>query len=689
MELREALEPGTVIAGKYRVVREIGKGGMGVVLAVSHVELGQGYALKLMLPSAAASGAARERFAREAKAAAKLESEHVARAIDFGFLDDDGPPFMVLELLEGENLAERLARVGPLDPEPLAELVLQACEALREAHREGIVHRDLKPANLFVTTRRDGRPLLKVLDFGIAKTLAPESGSLTKTAMTVGSPFYMSPEQMRSAKNVDARSDVWSLGVTMFELLTGELPFSGESVTEVAINVIEQGVPSPKKHRPDLPDEIVTIVRRCLQKHADNRYPSIDHLARALARFAKIEAPQLGLADAGDEDDFALEPLSDEPAPAAKAQSGETIAAAPVSTLLSQHPRAPSRPSFAGAQTRASATLDKPRPRRRVQIIAAAGVLVAGAATWLGLSQEASGIEATAASAPGSVALAPSAPPPPSPTASLAKTNASDAEAPASTATAGGYQASNDKDATASTGSMRSSGQRRKAQTKKAPPPPEAKTRGKGSKPGTPRELGGSGRRRERAGAHPRLARRPLPCVALRAPRESGVGGEGPGSFPGGRGRAHVEHAYGRPPYCRPEAPCLDPLRPAQCAAVGRSSWKAKPEVWPWTSVFLGTAGSGIGLPAGSTSRVLKKAVVRPLGAVAALSQPPRVARESALSGLHSTWPGRARRGPRRSRCDPLHGDSRAPTSPLARANQKVVAATPVPRHDADFLAAC
>lgn len=278
-------EPGTVIGGKYVVERWLGSGGMGVVLAVRHAELGELYALKLMLPAAAASPAARERFAREAKAAAKLKSAHVARAIDFGFVRDDGPPFMVLELLSGQNLAEKLLAEGPMPAFEIAGLMLDACDALREAHAEGIVHRDLKPSNLFVVEQKDGTPSLKVLDFGIAKTVAQDAGALTKTSTTMGSPFYMSPEQMRSAKSADARSDIWSLGVTMYELATGTVPFTGESVTEVAIMVIEAAVPSPRVHRADLEDDFVNIIMKCLQKNPEHRFTDVEELAESLAAF--------------------------------------------------------------------------------------------------------------------------------------------------------------------------------------------------------------------------------------------------------------------------------------------------------------------------------------------------------------------------------------------------------------------
>ena len=371
--------PGTVVAGKYTVERKLGAGGMGIVLAVRHKDLGELYALKLMLPAAAASAPARERFAREAKAAAKLKSEHVARAIDFGFLPDDGPPYMVLELLEGQNLAERLAQRGPVDPKALALLMLQACEALREAHEEGIVHRDLKPSNLFVTKRPNGTPCLKVLDFGIAKTIANDAGALTKTATTMGSPFYMSPEQMRSAKSADQRSDIWSLGVTMYELSTGRVPFIGETVTEVAIMVIECAVESPRKHRADLPPELERIVMRCLEKNPARRFADVDALATALALFAGVpwesrtREASLEASGSGFDPAFARTEQDTPPVDDSEKPPAPTIPASPALTMI-------------GVSKEAEPTAPAPvKPANRGLVIAAvlAATGVAGVAGFL------------------------------------------------------------------------------------------------------------------------------------------------------------------------------------------------------------------------------------------------------------------------------------------------------------------
>ncbi len=228
-----SVAPGTVLAGKYRVTRVLGEGGMGVVVAATHIQLDEPVALKFMLPSALGSTEAIARFLREARSAVKLKSEHVARVSDVGTLDT-GAPYIVMEYLEGSDLAGELLTRGPLPPTDTVEYVVQACDALAEAHALGIVHRDLKPANLFVTRRRDGSPLVKVLDFGISKSSALNEvgggGSLTKTGGLMGSPVYMSPEQMKSAKDTDARTDIWALGIILYELVGGRTPFESETL---------------------------------------------------------------------------------------------------------------------------------------------------------------------------------------------------------------------------------------------------------------------------------------------------------------------------------------------------------------------------------------------------------------------------------------------------------------------------
>ena len=239
------VKPADVLGGKYRVERVIGMGGMGIVVAVRHIELRTRFALKVMRPEAARDPEAVERFLREARAAVQLKSEHCVQVVDVGRLDN-GSPYMVMEFLVGRDLGELVSQDGARSPAEAVDYVLQACEGVAEAHARGIVHRDLKPQNLFITTRVDGTPLVKVLDFGLAKSLATtkEMRALTQTTAVMGSPVYMSPEQMRASRTVDTRSDTWSLGVCLHELLTGRPPFEGATFPELCSLVLNEP-PSP------------------------------------------------------------------------------------------------------------------------------------------------------------------------------------------------------------------------------------------------------------------------------------------------------------------------------------------------------------------------------------------------------------------------------------------------------------
>ncbi len=278
---------GDVVAGKYRIERVLGAGGMGIVVCARHLQLDDRVAIKLVHPEVVSNREVRERFLREARAAVRVKSEHVARVIDVGELPG-GAPFMVLEYLEGESLDTTLASQGPLPLPTTVDYILQACEAIAEAHALGIVHRDLKPANLFLTRRADGSSCVKVLDFGISKETAPEapSLSLTRTQQVLGSPYYMSPEQLTSSRSVDARSDVWALGVVLFELLTGTLPFSGETTAALAVEITTAEPASVRARRPELPPGIEAAIRGCLEKDREKRHASVAALARALAPFA-------------------------------------------------------------------------------------------------------------------------------------------------------------------------------------------------------------------------------------------------------------------------------------------------------------------------------------------------------------------------------------------------------------------
>ena len=276
------VSPGQILAGKYRIERVLGRGGMGVVVAARHMQLDEQVALKFLLPEALANQDAVRRFEREARAAVKIKSEHVARVTDVGTLES-GSPFMVMEYLSGNDLGDYLSQKGPLGAEEAVESVLQACEAIAEAHSMGIIHRDLKPANLFRIVRADGTPSIKVLDFGISKVQGDHA--MTHTSSMMGSPQYMSPEQMTAAKTVDARADIWAMGVILLELLTGKTPFDGDTIPELCVAILHSEPPPLSRFRPELPIDLGLVIDRALQKSRDDRFPNVAEFATALAPF--------------------------------------------------------------------------------------------------------------------------------------------------------------------------------------------------------------------------------------------------------------------------------------------------------------------------------------------------------------------------------------------------------------------
>jgi serine/threonine protein kinase len=254
------IREGELLAGKYRVESLLGEGGMGYVVSAIHGQLEQRVAVKLLAPELSQNPDACARFLREARAAVRIHSEHVARVVDVGELDN-GAPFMVMEFLSGNDLARELEARQQLEIGTAIDYVLQACEAVAEAHSIGLIHRDLKPANLFLTRRPDGSPLVKVLDFGISKAMTPEGSSepapnLTAAQSLLGSPAYMSPEQARRPRSVDARTDIWSFGVVLYEFLAGQTPFPGDVPLEVLTASGTDPMPSLTAVRPDVPREL-------------------------------------------------------------------------------------------------------------------------------------------------------------------------------------------------------------------------------------------------------------------------------------------------------------------------------------------------------------------------------------------------------------------------------------------------
>ena len=278
---------GSLVGGKYRIERMIGQGAMGAVYAACHEALQKRVALKILFEEHVHSQETVNRFFNEARAAAGIESDHVARVLDVGQLET-GAPFMALELLEGADLAAVLQQGTRLSVHDVVDWVLQALEALAEAHSLGIVHRDLKPANLFLARRRDGTRVVKVLDFGISKFsgLTGAQPTFTVTSSILGSPVYMAPEQLRNAKSVDARADIWAMGVVIYELLSGSVPFVADSVAELFVAVLEHVPASLQTCRPDIPPELDEVVMRCLSRDVEARFRDVGELAVALAPFA-------------------------------------------------------------------------------------------------------------------------------------------------------------------------------------------------------------------------------------------------------------------------------------------------------------------------------------------------------------------------------------------------------------------
>jgi serine/threonine-protein kinase len=283
------LSVGSVLDGRFHIERMLGAGGMGYVVLARHVALEERVAIKLLLPGRADEDA-RHRLVREARAAVKIKSDHVVRILD---VVNTGPnaPYIVMEHLEGEDLAARLDRAGPLDPAAAAEVIVQACEVVGEAHYRGLAHRDIKPSNIFLVAKPGQPRFVKVLDFGISKVLDGGTERLTASNSLLGSPAYAAPEQLRDSRAVDRRCDVWALGVVLYESIVGQLPFSGPTIAEVCMKILEQP-PTPPPAQSAVPERLLAIIDRCLQKEPGQRYDNLAELAIALREFAPRAADE-------------------------------------------------------------------------------------------------------------------------------------------------------------------------------------------------------------------------------------------------------------------------------------------------------------------------------------------------------------------------------------------------------------
>ncbi len=393
---------GTIIAQKYRLEGQVARGGMGAVWAARHMKLGSLLAIKFLDAKLAASPAFVARFEREARAAATIQSPHVVQVHDFGF--EEGTPYIVMELLRGEDLRMRLRRVGRLSMSEASGLLVQLGKALRRAHEAGIVHRDIKPGNLFLA-RSDDDEILKVLDFGIAKQPDEVAGESTRTGEIIGSPHYVSPEQGRCDKDVDHRTDVWSVGVIAFRMLTGHLPFPGEGLGNVLAKILVEPPPTVRAFDSTLPEALDAFFAIALAKNRDDRFQSVRELVEAFVSIARtvtveesIPPPSwsaimsVSMPPPEPGSSPAVPPAASPPPPSAPRASLPSLARAP-----SPPPSAPPPPFSdhfsTGLDSLTPATgshLSPARPvvRFRWAIVAAIGLLVAGALTFVWMQGE-------------------------------------------------------------------------------------------------------------------------------------------------------------------------------------------------------------------------------------------------------------------------------------------------------------
>ncbi|MBI5534677.1 MAG: serine/threonine protein kinase [Deltaproteobacteria bacterium] len=283
--------PGSLISGKYRVERVLRQSRMSVVVVAKHRHLGSLIAIKLLRGETARDAGSVARFLREGQLASLLKSEHVVRILDVGVADDDGTPFIAMEFLDGSDVAAAILSSRGMPTSTAAALLIDGCEAIVEAHAMGIVHRDIKPSNLFITRGPDGAPVVKVLDFGIASAItSPDDVRMTSTQDILGTPLYMSPEVMESALKADARSDIWALGATLYEMLTGRVPFEGLNMVEVYALIARGTMTPPRKVKPEISEAVEAVVLRCLARDPEERFPGVVEFVEALAKAALPEA---------------------------------------------------------------------------------------------------------------------------------------------------------------------------------------------------------------------------------------------------------------------------------------------------------------------------------------------------------------------------------------------------------------
>jgi serine/threonine-protein kinase len=369
---------GAVLGGRFRIVRRIGEGGMGVVLEAENTLTGKRVAIKWMHPQMAEQAGAAERMVREARASARVRHPNVVDVYDV--VQEPGGIFLVMELLEGEPLSALLER-NDAQPHEIIRHLLDAMRGVAAAHREGVIHRDIKPDNIFLAREPDrALPIPKVLDFGISK-LSDRDGaglSLTRTGMTLGTPMYMSYEQLAGVRDIDGRTDVYAFGVILYEALTGRPPFNAETFSELIIKITTTLPPTPKSLRPSLPGALSSIVETAMRRERNERTPSLDALISALEPFTSREGYAARVTSLGESPIRAAANAtpSSTPvgvAPADPAVTGGRVAVTSVRTL----------DSFSDPDSPRISSIPRSFTARKAMLWGGIAIAIAGAAFWI------------------------------------------------------------------------------------------------------------------------------------------------------------------------------------------------------------------------------------------------------------------------------------------------------------------